>query len=372
MHSNDMEIVPASLDDLDWLEPFEEECFSYDRISRRSMRRFILSEQTVFLVARLLGERVGYMLILFHRGTRLARLYSIAVDPRQRGKGVARTLMVAGEAEARGRGAIYLRLEVTNTNESAIRLYHALGFEEFGLLRDYYYDDHSDALRMQKRIRHHRHNAVHAGIPWIYQNTSFTCGPVAIMMAMAGLDETYRPSLAEELQLWREATTIFMTSGHGGCHPLGLALAAKRRGFHAEVWLNQRGPLFVEGVRSEDKKMVIETVHKEFVDQSMAAEIAVHYKNINRQILCNACDQGSVPALLISTYRFDRKKVPHWVVVSGYDERCFYVHDPDFDDTQQRQVDCQYIPIAWEDLDPMSSFGSNRLRTAVILSAATK
>ena len=30
-----------------------------------------------------------------------------------------------------------------------------------------------------------------------------------------------------ELRVWREATTIFMTSGHGGCGPDGLALAAE-------------------------------------------------------------------------------------------------------------------------------------------------
>jgi ribosomal protein S18 acetylase RimI-like enzyme len=345
MDKRDIEIVGAQLSDLDWLEKFEEQCFAYDRISRRSMRRFLTSEHCVFLLGRLNGERVGYLLILFHRGTRLARLYSIAVGEAWRGQGVARALMLAGENEARQRGAIYFRLEVTSTNAGAIALYQSLGFREFGMLHDYY-DDHGDALRMQKRIRHHGHNAVHTEVPWFHQNTSFTCGPVAIMMAMAGLDPTYKPSLAEELQLWREATTIFMTSGHGGCHPMGLALAATKRGFKAEVWVNQRGPLFVDGVRREAKKTVIETVHRDFVKQAKAAGIAVHYANIDQKTLRKACDQGAVPIVLISTYRLDCKKVPHWVVVSGHDERCFYVHDPDFDEKIQKKLDCQYVPFA--------------------------
>lgn len=189
------------------------------------------------------------------------------------------------------------------------------------------------------------------------------------MMAMTGLNSTYKLRLNEELKIWREATTIFMTSGHGGCHPLGLALAANRRGFHAEVWINQHQPLFVDGVRSDEKKTIIETVHNDFVQQSKAAGIHNHYKNIDQATLVEACNRGAVPIVLISTYRMDRKKAPHWVAISGYDEQCFYVHDPDPDEKHQDLLDCQYLPIALEDFDFMSSFGSNRLRTAVILTS---
>jgi hypothetical protein len=40
---------------------------------------------------------------------------------------------------------------------------------------------------------------------------AFTCGPAALMMAMHGLNRDYQPSREEEINLWREATTIFMT-----------------------------------------------------------------------------------------------------------------------------------------------------------------
>ncbi|MCW8955736.1 MAG: GNAT family N-acetyltransferase/peptidase C39 family protein [Gammaproteobacteria bacterium] len=361
-------IEPASLAHLDLLVELEQQCFTSDQLSRRSMRRFLRSDQSVFLLALQQEKVVGYLLIIFHRGTRLARLYSIAVGPEWRGQGVARKLMEAGEEEAQCRGALYFRLEVNNTNLNAISLYHSLGFREFGLLQDYY-DDHSDALRMQKRIRHPDRASVHTLIPWYQQTTHFTCGPAALMMAMAGLKSDYKPGLSEELKLWREATTIYMTSGHGGCHPLGLALAARARGLNAEVWINQRQSLFVDGVRNGKKKTIIETVHHDYVQQSEAAGIDIHYENIDQSTLINACDRGAVPIVLISTYRMDRKKSPHWVAVSGYDEQCFYVHDPDPDEKHQDLIDCQYLPIAHEDFDPMSSFGSNRLRTAVILSS---
>jgi len=70
---------------------------------------------------------------------------------------------------------------------------------------------------------------------------------------------------------------------------------------------------------------------------------------------------------LISTFRMDRKKAPHWVVMSGFDQDCLYMHDPDPEEGRQSELDCQYIPIACEDFDRMSCFGKNRLRTAVIV-----
>ena len=63
-------------------------------------------------------------------------------------------------------------------------------------------------------------------------------------MAMKALDPKSDFSRTHELQLWREANTIFMGSdGHGGCGATGLALAAHRRGFEVEVWVNHRGTL---------------------------------------------------------------------------------------------------------------------------------
>jgi ribosomal protein S18 acetylase RimI-like enzyme len=371
MKTPPFQIGPAGSEDLDQLEILEEACFKIDRLSRRSIRRFIISEQSIFLVARSADGLAGYLLIIFHRGTRLARLYSIAVAPDWRGHGIAKALLNAGEAAALERGAIHLRLEVAQSNTPAITLYQSLGFREFGLLRDYY-EDHTAALRMQKRIRHLDQSSVHVVVPWFRQHTPFSCGPTAIMMAMTALDAAYQPGLEEELRLWRETTTIFMTSGHGGCHPLGLALAAKNRGYQAEVWINKRGPLFVEGVRSEQKKNIIKTVHADFENQSRRKGIPVHHKAIDPVTLRQACDRGAVPIVLISTYRLDRKKVPHWVVVSGYDERCFYVHDPDMDQADQAPHELQYVPIAVEDFESMSSFGSTRLRSAIILSSKKK
>ncbi|MDT8407175.1 MAG: GNAT family N-acetyltransferase/peptidase C39 family protein [Methylococcales bacterium] len=356
----------ARLADLDALIALENACFDTDRLSRRSFRHWLTSEHRALLLAEIDQIMCGYVLIIYHPGTRLARVYSLAVSPAQRGKGIAKALMVAGEREARENGRLYLRLEVSVDNTQAISLYESLGFQKFGFYRDYY-EDHKDALRYQKRIRRYHDTPQHRSVHWLRQTTPFTCGPASLMMAMHALDSQYRPSREEEIKLWREATTIFMTSGHGGCHPVGLALAAKRRHFAAEIWINKSGPLFIDSVRNDDKKQVIELVDTCFKREADEQGVIIHYSNITQVDLIAAFEAGGIPLILISTFAMDGKKAPHWVVMSGFDNDCLYMHDPDPEEDRQSELDCQFIPIAREAFERMSCFGKNRLRTAVIV-----
>ncbi|MDP4789609.1 MAG: peptidase C39 family protein [Haliea sp.] len=376
MQDTDALLIDKALpDDLEALLAIENACFRTDRLSRRSFKRWLRRSDCVFLVARDGTRLAGYCLVLLRQGTRLARLYSLAVAPGQQGRGIARQLLKQAETEARRAGALYLRLEVAASNAPAISLYEQLGYTQFGRYDDYY-EDHSDALRMEKCVRAYQPEGAPRHLPWLAQTLPFTCGPAALMMAMAGLKQGYQPSPLEEIEIWREATTIFMTSGHGGCHPLGLALAAKSRGFHSEVWVNTPGPLFIDGVRNENKKRVMSLVHDSFLAQCAVRKVAVHYEDIEHERLLNMFDAGANILILISTYRLDSKKAPHWVVLSGYDEACLYVHDPELDDLgaphssrddNKAPLDCQYLPIAREEFAAMSRFGGNRLRAVVVV-----
>jgi ribosomal protein S18 acetylase RimI-like enzyme len=360
--------------DIDELLRLESVSFQTDRLSRRSFRRWLKHSGCVFLVSEDNDLLRGYILVILRRGTRLARLYSLAIDPSCRGEGIASALIAQAEQCARDAGSLYLRLEVAGNNTAAIKLYRKLGYTQFGLYQDYY-EDHSDALRMEKCVHRLTPANDHRAIPWISQTTPFTCGPASLMMAMNGLDPDYSPSALEEVEIWREATTIFMMGGHGGCHPVGLALAAAARGFGAEVWVSQKGPLFIEGVRNANKKRVISLVHESFLAQAKQQKLAVHYADIDQHKLAACYARGDNVLILISTYRMDNHKSPHWVVLSGYDETCLYFHDPDLEvgqplniaDENRDSIECQHIPIARADFASMSLFGASRLRTAVIL-----
>jgi len=66
----------------------------------------------------------------FFSGDPLGHLLFLVTDADHEGQGIARQLVAAVEAWARGRGATGLLLYVFATNTGARRAYHRLGFEE--------------------------------------------------------------------------------------------------------------------------------------------------------------------------------------------------------------------------------------------------
>jgi ribosomal protein S18 acetylase RimI-like enzyme len=367
----DIVVRTAVLQDLPALMSLEADCFSQDRLSQRSMRHYIKAEHSELLVAEhqeqnSSGNLLGYGLIWCHKGTRLARLYSLGVHPESRGQGLAGLLLDALEHKAVQRGRLFMRLEVAENNDVAMQLYRKRGYRIFGEYQRYY-ADLSDAVRMQKIIRHGASSALPRNTPWYQQSTDFSCGPASLMMAMSGLDGNIQCEQGLELDLWREATSIFMTSGHGGCHPMGLALAAYKRGFAADVMVNHEGALFIDGVRSPEKKQIMQLVHDQFLSRCQQAGVGIYYQDVSQQQIESWLLKDFAVLLLISTYRLDGKKAPHWVVITGMDEHCFYLHDPDVDEQTQLAIDCQHVPVARTDVEKMSAFGSRRLRAAVAI-----
>lgn len=362
-------ISEAVPEDIDALWALEQRCFSSDRLSRRRMRYYAQASHAEFVVARHAQHVVGYALLLCRRGTQLTRLYSIAVDPDARGLGVAGSLLRALEERALLRGKPFMRLEVAVDNQPAIALYKKMGFKQFGMYSHYYEND-ADALRMQKALHWPAQVVARHPYPWYRQTTEFTCGPAALMMAMAALEPDYTMTQHDELAIWRQATTIFMTSGHGGCHPIGLALAAQDKGFVPSVWLNQPLPLFTDGVRSEHKKHIVELVELEFAEQAAAQAIQVQEFAWQLDDLAAALAQNHTVVCLISTYQFDKRKAPHWVVVTGIDDTCVYIHDPDPLEDDENPVNFQHIPVAREDFLRLASYGKRKIRTALVLAPA--
>jgi ribosomal protein S18 acetylase RimI-like enzyme len=359
----------ANHTDIKALVALENRCFSEDRLTTRNFRWMITKAHASLVIAEdQNGLLMGYILVLFHRGTSLARIYSLAVDHPYRKDGIARKLILHAEELARDRLCIFIRLEVRPDNQQAISLYHTCQYRIFGEFEDYY-EDHSSALRYQKRILFPAPDSSFRIIPYYAQSTDFTCGPACMMMVFHSFRPDIEMNRILELRLWREATTIYMSAGHGGCGPHGLALAAWRRGFKVKLHINQEGPLFLEGVRQEQKKEVLKIVHEDFIQQLSETDIDLTIGEISIEEIRQEMRLGYIPVVLISSYRLTNSKSPHWVILSAVDDHFFYLHDPDIDeDMHKTQTDNVFVPVPLAEFSKMFKFGQSGLRTVLFIS----
>jgi len=94
------------------------------------------------------GKLVGYLIIA--RYVDAWHIMNIAVDPPLQRRGIATTMLEHLFGVTAGDSSRGYTLEVRVSNESAIRLYRRLGFRSRGMRRNYYTDNHEDALIMWK------------------------------------------------------------------------------------------------------------------------------------------------------------------------------------------------------------------------------
>lgn len=358
-------IRDANPADLDGLVEIETLCFDTDRLSRRSFRKLIDSPTAACRVATEAGRIVGYALLLFRSGTGLARLYSIAANPAFRGAGLGTRLLKDAEVCAFDRDRVILRLEVREDNADAIRLYERCGYRRIGRYLNYY-ADRTDALRFEKRLR--GADTPTTTVPYYEQTTDFTCGPCCVMMALAYFRPDYSLEPVEEIRIWRDATTVFLMSGIGGCDPHGLAAVAAREGIQAEVYVNKEGSLFLGSVRDREKQRVMTLSQEDFRRQAAAYGIPTIHQPLGVDAIRTAVSKGALVVVLVSAYRMFGKKIPHWILVVGDDGRHFIIHDPWVEDVElESHADAANLPIPYNELDRMARYGRDGLRAAVVL-----
>lgn len=359
-------IRPANLQDIDALVDIENQCFGSDILSRRNFRYLLTKGHANTVLEEQSGRVCGYAMALFSGGTSMARLYSLAVDPALRRQGIGLRLLAAIEQRAQDQECASMRLEVRRDNVPAQNLFRKCGYKQFGVIADYY-EDHMDALRCEKSLAPHLEPDM-VRVPYFQQSLDFTCGPAAVMMAMHALDARLTLDRKLELRIWRESTTVFMTSGHGGCGPYGLAISAYHRGFDVEVYVNDDAALFIDSVRSAEKKEVIRLVQEDFLEEIERSPIKVSYGMLGVAELQRRFEDGGIPIVLISSYRIYKEKFPHWVVVTGFDDRFIYVHDPLVDEAAgETATDSINMPILKKDFERMARYGKASQRAALVI-----
>lgn len=146
----------ATSDDFERIVELENLCFPKEHAySRRQLWYLLTKANSTILVETTDAHIQGFLIILYRKGTMVAGIETINVDPMFRKKGVGLRLFSAAEELLRKKGILKIRLEVSITNQAAVRLYEQAGFQKTMLLKKYYHFDHHgsrDAYRMTKEL----------------------------------------------------------------------------------------------------------------------------------------------------------------------------------------------------------------------------
>ncbi len=145
------QIRKAMTQDIEGILMLENTCFTYDQMSRTTIRSFIKKKSADVFVAEMDKSIIGSLTMLYRANSDKARLYSIAVLPDHRNLGIAAALCHAMEHNASQKELAAIILEVKMDNVSAIRFYEKHGYHAFDQYKNYY-DDGCDALRMIKTL----------------------------------------------------------------------------------------------------------------------------------------------------------------------------------------------------------------------------
>lgn len=146
-------------------------------------------------------------------------------------------------------------------------------------------------------------------------------------MAMKYFDRKLRLSKDLEIDIWRESTMIESY----GTSRYGLAFSAATRGYKVRVLSNITGYGFVNKLQPKiqgmNKKM-LRAFFEERKKRCLRLGVKEERCTITRNSIRKCLLRRSPPLILTNARHFSGEDIPHWVVVTGFDENRFYVNNP--------------------------------------------
>jgi ribosomal protein S18 acetylase RimI-like enzyme len=361
----------ANASDLKALFRLENVVFEKDRF-REDQIDYLLthSRASVFVLTQ--GAYVaGAAYVLWRKSHQAARLYNLAVDPAFQGRRFGYRLLRECELEAARRGCDSMTLEVRKDNDGGIGFYRKYGFEVVEEMDDYY-EDGMIGLKMKKRLKLRVPKALHLEVPYYAQTLDFTCGSASLMMALKYFNPLSEFNRTMEMRIWKEATLIFMMSGHSGTDAYGLSLAAVNRGLDCRLIISLDTTPMLRSVRTPQKREVMRIVHGDMKKQAKSRGVSSMVCDYGIEEIISALFRRSIPIALISTYRLTGDQVPHWVVVTGFDRDNIYIHDPDVASYRRNKLRARNLRIEKSEFLRMSRYGKESYRCLLMIGPPKK
>jgi predicted double-glycine peptidase len=183
-------------------------------------------------------------------------------------------------------------------------------------------------------MRVERRASIRRDIPYYRQHYDFTCGPASLMMAMKYLDASVRLGKDLEIDLWREGNLIAVL----GTSRYGLAYSAAVRGFSVKVASNTDGidfaDMFIPALPDPDMQLLKDHFYER---RTRCRKLGVRERQetITGSTIFNSFSSNHIPLIVTTSMFHGQEDLPHWVVVTGIDDKFMYLNDPS--DTKRRR-----------------------------------
>jgi len=180
--------------------------------------------------------------------------------------------------------------------------------------------------------------SIHLDIPFYRQHFNFTCGPASLMMAMKYLDNDLHPGKDLEIDIWREANLVAVL----GTSRYGLAYSAVVRGFSAGVTSNTGGIDFVDKLvppLNDSDMQVLKGLFSERRTRCRKLGVREREETITGKTIYNSLLLNHVPLIVTNCLFYSKEDLPHWVTVTGIDDKFLYFNNPSDANHRKRKTE---------------------------------
>lgn len=192
-------------------------------------------------------------------------------------------------------------------------------------------------------MRIERGTSIHLDVPFFRQHYDFTCGPASLMMAMKYLDRTLCLGTDMEIDLWREGNLVAIL----GTSRYGLAYSAAVRGFSVKITSNTGGLDFVDTLVPPLNDPDLQMLKKHFSERMRRCRILgvrERKEAITGETLRTALSFHHVPLIVTNSSYFGNDTLPHWIAVTGIDEKFLYLNNPSDVKPRKRKISLSELP----------------------------
>ena len=184
---------------------------------------------------------------------------------------------------------------------------------------------------------------IHLDLPFYRQHYDFTCGPASLMMAMKYLDNDLRLGKDFEIDLWREGNLVAVL----GTSRYGLAFSALVRGFFARVTSNTGGIDFVDRFVPPLNAPDMQMLKCHFSERRIRCRklgVLEKQETITGKTIRKSLFSNHVPLIVTNSLFFSKEDLPHWIAVTGIDDKFMYFNNPLDTCPKKRKIEPLHSP----------------------------